>query len=119
MGSRRRSKKYLWIGAAAGLIVGICGNLLAAWIQEDLLKNAFGPIQIGLIVLCGVIGIFIVVWLESGLDTQKEEQESAKGGSENSYTNLKLVWSKFRSRGKHVRVDDVKAVGSEIDIDTK
>jgi cadmium resistance protein CadD (predicted permease) len=49
MPSKRKNKINIWVGGFVGFLLGVGGNLLATWIQQDLLKNSFTPLRIGLI----------------------------------------------------------------------
>ena len=51
-----------------------------------------------------------------GVKTQRKENGKHKY---NIYTNIKLLWSRLRTRGKNIHMDDISAIGSDIDIDTK
>ena len=52
------------ISSFLGFLVGVLGNLAAAWIQQDLLGNAFTPPRIALIVLLAVAGLGAGVWIQ-------------------------------------------------------
>ncbi len=57
-------KGYL-IGAITGFILSILGNLLATWIQQELLQNIFTPTSIVFIISCTILGIIIGARLEN------------------------------------------------------
>jgi hypothetical protein len=118
MSTKNINKKYILIGGIAGFLLGVCGNLVAAWIQQDIINNSFTPQRIGLLFFSTLIGIVVMVILESkmkGIDF--EEKLSDK--NYNSYSKIRLAWSRLRTRGRNIKIDDVSAVGSDIDIETK
>jgi hypothetical protein len=119
MTSKRTNKNNLWIGGIVGFLFGICGNLVAAWIQQDLLNNSFTPLRIGLIILCALIGIVIMTILEAKKNRLTKRDKSNNVTSKNFYSRIRLAWSKFRIRGKGIHAEDISAVGSDIDIDAK
>lgn len=49
-------------GAAGGFIMGILGNLVAAWIQQDWLNNQFKSLGVILIVGLTLVGLVLSVW---------------------------------------------------------
>ena len=57
-------KKYL-IGAFSGFILGILGNLIASWIQKDLLNDTFNPVSITIIVVFTITGLATAVILDN------------------------------------------------------
>jgi uncharacterized membrane protein YeaQ/YmgE (transglycosylase-associated protein family) len=65
MKPEQRKFKNLITGGIAGFILGICGNLIAAWIQQDLLANSFSPIRIFGIILCSLLGVIIMTAIET------------------------------------------------------
>lgn len=50
--------------AVVGFAVGVLGNLVAAWIQEDILHGTFTPTGIAATVVLTVIGLVMGVWLQ-------------------------------------------------------
>ncbi len=50
---------------AVGLVLGVLGNLIAGWIQKDILRNSFTPLGMILIVALTIIGIVVGAWLQS------------------------------------------------------
>ena len=118
MQPNQNKTKSIIIGGVSGFILGILGNLLASWIQQELLENSFTPLRIGLIIACTILGIFIMFLVE--IKSASIEPDVKKVTTKNNvYSNVKLFWSKFKTRGKGVQMDDITAIGSEIDIDTK
>lgn len=117
MSQKRNNKRYILIGAVVGFFLGICGNLIAAWIQQDVISNSFSPLRIGIIVLCSFVGAFVIATLESKMPENKEKSVNEK--NKNSYSRIRLTWSKLRTKGKDIKMDDVSAFGSDIDIDSK
>lgn len=51
--------KSIIAGAIVGFFLGISGNLIAAWIQQDILQDSFTPLKITIIFLLTIIGIVI------------------------------------------------------------
>ncbi|MFZ2615495.1 MAG: hypothetical protein WA077_05865 [Anaerolineae bacterium] len=58
------SWRQAWLIGAVALLIGILGNLLAAWVQRDLLQDSFTPLRIGLIVGLAALGLLAGAWLE-------------------------------------------------------
>lgn len=116
---KRKKKNNLWIGGIAGFLLGICGNLVAAWIQQDVLNNSFTPLRIGLIILCSLIGIVIMTISNSKKNTLVKKDTPNNVKRKNFYSRIRLAWSKLRTRGKGIHMEDVSSIGSDIDIDTK
>jgi len=58
--------QYLVIlaGALVGLLTGVLGNLLAAWIQQDVLYNSFTLINIISIIVLTAVGLVVGVLLQ-------------------------------------------------------
>ena len=61
-----QTRHYLAIlaGALVGLLTGVLGNLLAAWIQQDVLHNSFTPTGIISIVVLTAVGLVVGVLLQ-------------------------------------------------------
>jgi MFS family permease len=60
--SNRKTIVIGLLGAGGGFIMGFLGNLVAAWIQQDWLKNQFNTIGLILIIGLTVIGLILSVW---------------------------------------------------------
>ena len=58
------SWRRTWLIGAVALLLGILGNLLAAWLQKDVLQDSFTPLRIGLIAGLAVLGLLVGAWLE-------------------------------------------------------
>lgn len=58
------SWRRTWLIGAVALLLGIVGNLLAAWLQKDVLQDSFTPSRIGLITGLAVLGLLAGAWLE-------------------------------------------------------
>jgi uncharacterized membrane protein YeaQ/YmgE (transglycosylase-associated protein family) len=60
---RRRAGRELWfnsyLGGVSGFLVGIVGNLVAAWVQQDLLNDVFAPEYLTFLLITAVVGIAI------------------------------------------------------------
>ena len=119
MSPEERKSNYLIIGGTSGFILGILGNLIASYIQQDLLENSFSPIRIFLIILCSFLGVIVMALIETKNKSVKTQRKESGKHKYNIYTNIKLLWSKLRTRGKNIHMDDISAIGSDIDIDTK
>ena len=61
-----QTRQYFVIlaGAVVGFLTGVLGNLLAAWIQQDVLHNSFTPTGIISIVLLTAVGLVVGVLLQ-------------------------------------------------------
>jgi uncharacterized membrane protein YeaQ/YmgE (transglycosylase-associated protein family) len=119
MPSKHKSRINIWIGGVAGFLLGVCGNLLATWIQQDLLANSFTPLRISLIILCSILGTLVIVVSDTSKNTLRTKEKTTNDKGKNFYSRIRLAWSKFRTRGKGIHAEDISAVGSDIDIDTK
>lgn len=119
MPSKHKNKNSFWIGGVAGFLLGICGNLLASWIQQDILENSFTPIRISLIILSAILGGIIVMNLDVTQSSSYEKINLSNDKNKNFYSRIRLAWSKFKTRGKGIHAEDISAIGSDIDIDTK
>src|SRR5688572_4714867 len=107
MTTKHKNRNNLWIGAIMGFLFGICGNLVAAWIQQDVLHNSFTPLRIGLIILCSLTGIVIMTISDSKNSIHIKNDLSNKVKSKNFYSKIKLAWSKFKTRGKGIHAEDI------------
>lgn len=119
MAQKRRNTNNLLIGGTAGFITGICGNLVAAWFQEDVLNNSFTPLRVGLVILCSLIGIIIMANSEKKQNMVVIREKASSEMTRNFYSKIKLAWSKFRTKGQGIHIENISAIGSDIDIDTK
>ena len=115
--TKSNRSKSLWIGALAGLAVGITSNLIASWIQQDIIKNSFTLGHMIFIFSCTLIGMGITVLLGKNKETSSSS-DVPSDGAKNKYSAIRLFWSKLKSRGKDISVDNVTALGSEIDINS-
>jgi hypothetical protein len=61
-----QTRQYFVIlaGAVVGFLAGVLGNLLAAWIQQDVLHNSFTPTGIISIVVLTAVGLVVGVLLQ-------------------------------------------------------
>ena len=80
MPSKRRTKNIFWIGGVVGFLLGVLGNLLAAWIQQDLLRNSFTPLRISFIILFTILGGIIIMNLDANknLSHQKRVRQTIR-----------------------------------------
>lgn len=106
---------YIFIGLFIGFLIGISGNLIAAYIQNDLWDNTFTTSRIAFLVVTSLIGLLVGAWFVSRESSSFRRSKLQKSTSR--FTGLRLFWSKLKSRGRGVEVDDVFSVGSVIDID--
>jgi uncharacterized membrane protein YeaQ/YmgE (transglycosylase-associated protein family) len=118
MPSKSTNKVKIVMGGIVGFLLGIVGNLLATWIQQDLLQNSFTPVRISLIILCSIFGIFVIAISDTSKGPARTREKLSTVNKENFYSRLRLAWSKFKTRGKGIHAEDISAIGSEIDIDT-
>ena len=111
--------KMLFLGGAIGLMISVLGNLIATWIQQDLLQNTFTPQRVLLIAALTVVGMLVAARLElnRSRNTNSASEITNRNGAYLSGT--RLWWSRLKSRGRDVAIHDVSAVKSEIDIDTR
>jgi hypothetical protein len=104
-------------------MVGVLGNLVAAWIQQDLLKNSFTPARIGIILGLTLLGIIIGAWWtrrQAATQTTQSPTENAPPAATGLWwQDVRLLWSRFKSRGRGIGLKGIFALGSHIDIDTR
>lgn len=110
-----KSNFKILLGGVIGLILGILGNLISGWIQNDLLGNAFTIGSLIVIFVACVAGIVIAYLLDKG--------EQPSNGARRSKTlvdlsTIKLWWSKFKVKGKGISANNIFSIGSEIDINS-
>lgn len=101
-------------GASGGFIMGILGNLVAAWVQQDGLKNQFGTVNIMIILGLTVVGLLLSVWWSH------RHAAAAEPSPENSLTEVDVTkGSQLHIKGKGNRLQRVKADNhSTIDIES-
>jgi hypothetical protein len=100
-------------------ILGLLSNLLAAWLQQDVWQNAFTPTRVGILILLSLVGAVCGAVLDRRLSSSTPIRDTPTGHEHLYLSGLYLWFSKLRSRGRGIRVQDTFSVGSEIDIDTK
>jgi hypothetical protein len=111
-------QKYL-LSILVGIIVfilGVTGSLIAGWLQQDILGNAFTLPRLLVIFLITAIGVFITVVIENKNDIQQSNPKTR--AFQNQFSGLRLLWSRLKTRGKSIQMEDISAIGSDIDIDT-
>ena len=57
--------------------------------------------------------------LESKMKVPVSKEKFNDEKIKNSFSRIRLAWSKLRTRGKDIDMNDISALGSDIDIDTK
>ena len=57
----------LIVGGLLGFGLGVLGNLIAAWIQQDVIQNSFNPLSIVIIIALTISGVVIGAQLQSRL----------------------------------------------------
>jgi len=107
----------LLLGILFGLVLGILGNLLAAWIQQDILQSAFTPRRLLLILGLAVFSLFAAAILEYFNSSSQNIATATR--PDGSFRNLLVVWSKLKSFGKKIDLQNVASFKSEIEIDTR
>src|SRR5580765_1097189 len=111
-------KSYL-LGAALGFIVGVLGNLVASWIQADILQNSFTFPRILIIFLLTIFGILVATALEKNKHNTPTVERNRSNSNGNRLSRLGLFRSRIGVQGKGNVVEDVKSFGSEIDINSE
>jgi uncharacterized membrane protein len=110
-----KSNFKILLGGVIGLILGILGNLISGWIQNDLIGNVFTIGRLIVIFVACVAGIVIAYLLDKG--------EQSINGVRRSKTfvdlsAIRLWWSTFKIKGKGISANNIFSVGSEIDINS-
>ncbi len=107
-----------FLGGLVGFMVGILGNIVAAWVQQDVLRDVFTRERLVFILILTVCGLVI-----SSLIEARAASPISRGRTSSPHTNnlssLRLWWSRIFMRGKGTHLNDIKSVGSDIDIDTR
>lgn len=121
-GKRTLSKSYT-ISMLSGLlffILGVLGNLVAAWYQEKAISEQFTTNHIVIIVLLAILGMIAAAWVESKYHNNIEDTKKGEfiGLHRVVFLKTKLFWSGLKSRGGGIFFRDFLSVGSKIDIDT-
>lgn len=62
------------VGGAVGFVVGIMTNLIAAWVQQDVLQNNFTPINLILIIAASILGIVLGSLIQSRTVSRSSEK---------------------------------------------
>lgn len=110
-----KSNFKILLGGVIGLVLGILGNLISGWIQNDLLGNVFTVGRLILIFATCVAGIVIAYLLDKG-DQSNDGVRKPKTFVDLSA--IRLWWSKFKVKGKGISARNIFSVGSEIDINS-
>jgi hypothetical protein len=109
----------LLLGGVIGLIVAVLGNLIATWVQQDLLQNTFTPQRMLFIIAATVVGVLLAAWLDLHRSNSMSLSNEVTKINGARLSRARLWWSKIKSRGRDVAIHDVSALKSEIDIDTR
>lgn len=92
------------LGAGGGFIMGILGNLIAAWIQQDWLNNQFKPWGIIFIVGLTLAGLSLSVWWGY------RHAPAAEPPAKNSLLDVEVTKSsKLNIEGEGNRLERVKS----------
>ena len=115
--SSKKVKFFHLLGAFIGFLIGVLGNILAAWLLNDIIKNEFTIIRVGIIIILSIFGLLISVLLVNG---RKKE-----GGQKLPYLingsgfyHIRLWWTKMKAKGNKILIHDLFSLGSKIEIDT-
>lgn len=111
-----KHKIIIFIGSLTGFVLGVVGNLLAAWIQHDLLKDSFTPMVIVTIVLSTIAGLLLTAYFIKFNEKRPNVNNSQKGNF--FMSNALLLWSRITSKGKDITINDIATIGSEINVNT-
>ncbi len=106
------------VGALVGFMLGILGNIVAAWVQKDVLKDLFTVERLVFILLLTVCGLAISALIEQRSNSPASTSRTSRTHT-NDLSSIRLWWSRLAMRGKGTHLDNVKSVGSDIDIDTR
>ena len=110
-----KSNFKILLGGVIGLILGISGNLISGWIQNDILGNVFTIGRLIVIFIACVAGIVIAYLLDNG---EQPSNGVRKSKTLVDLSAIKLWWSKFKVKGKGISASNIFSVGSEIDINS-
>lgn len=106
------------IGAITGFGIGVLGNLVAAWVQADMLQNSFTPVRLFIILLLTIIGVLVGYSVERSSNTNPPRLSYIPDPSKNRLSQIRLMWSRVGIKGKGNTLENVKSIGSDIDIDS-
>jgi hypothetical protein len=111
--------RLLLLGAIIGFALGVLGNLIAAWVLNDVWDNKITFPRLALLVALTVMGLILAALVDRVQQTSHRGSMVATTNDASWFSALALFWSRIRSRGRGIRVKDVFALGSEIDVDTR
>lgn len=119
---RQPSYRFILMGGIIGFVLGVLGNLVAAWLQEVVLANSFTPGRIGAIGVVTVVGLLGAAWWDrrqsiAGSSFSLDEDRPQNDNVQMSW--IQLWWSKLKIRGRGTKMKGVSSLGSKIDIDTR
>lgn len=105
-----------WLIGLVALLIGILGNLLAAWVQKAVLQDSFTPLRVGVILGLALLALLVSAWLE--------RPRPNSGGSAAHATTIHDVTARVGAEvgveapsGANLAIDDVHAsVGSKVKI---
>lgn len=120
---------YGFIGLIIGAIVEIIIHLIAISLHEGPFKISFSKWSFILLVVLALLGLLAGRWLGSEVPMPDKNQNIERLGRPSArpplntqgvkVTRLRALLSSLKIRGRGVSLDDVKARGSRIDIDTR
>jgi uncharacterized membrane protein YfcA len=110
-----RFKRIFAMGVVT-FILGVLGNLVAAWLQENVLSNAFTPLRVFVILLVTLTGVLLTAVLDYHSQEIPTPSDSTASGLDVAQTSF--VFSKTKIRGRRIRLRDFLSFGSHTDIDT-
>lgn len=109
----------LLVGGVVGFVMGVLGNLVAAWIQHELLQDVFTPERVVIILGLTIVGLLLAFLIDKRQQNSVGQSTVAAPLDGIELSRTRMWWSRFKSRGRGIRVQDVSAVGSTLDIDTR
>lgn len=112
-----KSNHRILLGGVIGFVLGISGNLISGWIQDELFKNVFSTNRLAVIFFVSITGIAVAYFLDKSSQSENKSTKSTRTIIDLS--TIKLWWSKFKVKGKRIAINDIFSVGSEIDINSE
>jgi hypothetical protein len=66
-----------WVHLLLSFVVGLAGNLIAGWIQQDVWLNVFTPIRIVVTVILVLLALLLIAHFEQGGSLPQRQRDSS------------------------------------------
>lgn len=118
----QHSYRFIFIGGLLGFVLGVLGNLLAAWFEGVILGNAFTTGRVAAIIAIAIGGLIIAAWWDWRHSTSNVASPSVESKLQNNKVQISAIqawWSRFKIRGSGIKIRLLSSIGSKFDIDTR